>query len=131
MFLTIHEDQPKIPVESAEELDAALSEAAVEARARGLLNIVFIEAENGDILGLVVGGDETALSFIYGHRDPPYYASLGSSADDHPVLTAYVSFQHHTEFPRKYVIPIADGRLAALEFFHSGTLPYSMEWEQT
>jgi len=25
--------------------------------------------------------------------------------NDDPILTCYLTFQHHTEFPRKYVIP--------------------------
>jgi Immunity protein Imm1 len=130
MFLTIHEDQPKIPIESAEQLDAALSEATPEARIHGMLNIVFIEAENGDCIGLAVGGDETVLCFDYGHRLPPYYVSRGSSHDEDPVLTAYTSFQHHTEFRRRNVIPAGAGRLAALEFFRTGALPECIEWEE-
>lgn len=130
MFVTIHEDQPKISVESGEELDAVFSVAADESRARGMLNIVFIEAENGDSIGLVIGGDETVVSFNYGHGDPPYYVSRGFSADDDPILTAYISFQHHTEFPRRWVVPAAAGRLATHEFLQTGTLSQCIEWEE-
>jgi hypothetical protein len=55
---------------------------------------------------MVVGGDETVLGFDYRHRNPPYYSSRGPSNGEEPILSCQLTFQHHTEFPRKYVIPI-------------------------
>jgi hypothetical protein len=48
-----------------------------------------------------------------------------------PVLTAYVALSHHTEFPRRSVIPWADGIRALHEFVESGELPAAIEWEET
>lgn len=127
-YVTIHERQPAVRVQSAQQLDTVLSQADDEARARGMLNLVFIEAENGNNLSLVVGGRQSTAAFNYAHGDPPYLASKGLSDDDDPVLTCYGSLHHHTEFPRKWVIPIAAARLAAREFFELGALPTCIEW---
>jgi hypothetical protein len=79
---------------------------------------------------MVVGGCETVLSFEYGHLDPPYYASKGESDDDEPILTCFLTFQHHTEIPRRSVIPYANGMNAVAEFFDSGNLPTCISWEE-
>jgi len=96
-----------------------------------MLNIIYIEAENGDALTLVVGGDETVLGFTYGHGDSPSYASPGPVADDWPFPTAYVSFRHHTEFPRRWVISMQMGMSAAKEFVETGRLPTCVSWAET
>lgn len=71
-----------------------------------MLNVIYIEAANGNALSIVVGCGETVLGFSYGHGNPPYYESRGPAVDDEPVLTGYVSYKHHTEFPRRCVIPV-------------------------
>jgi len=38
--------------------------------------------------------------------------------------------QHHTEFPRKYVIPLADGVKAVRQFLDSGDFPTCINWEE-
>ena len=130
MLVTVHEGQPPELVESTDVLDRVLTQAAEEARARSLLNLVSLRAENGDTLMIAVGGEDTVLGFDYGHGEPPYYASRGVSLDIEPLLTCYISLQHHTEFPRKYVIPTALGRSAAREFLQSGERPKCVEWDE-
>jgi Immunity protein Imm1 len=115
-------------VSTADELDRMIAMAAEEAQARGKLNIIFLDAPDGNELSLVVGGDETVLGFVHGHRDPPYYATRGATADLHPVMTCYVGLAHHTEFPRRHVISYAEGLAAAREFAVTGSLPRSVEW---
>jgi len=126
--VTIHEDQPALVVKSAIELEQVLLAGKVEARQRGMLNCVAAEAENGNKMWIVLGGEETVLSFNYAHGNLRYYASKGATEKDGPVLTCYVGFHHHTEFPRRYVIPIADGIRALQEFRGSGELPASIQW---
>jgi len=87
-------------------LDDVLYAAPEEARKSKTLNGLVIEVDNGNTLLVVVGSEETVLIFNYGGPDPPYYASKGTSDDDDPILTCYITFQHHTEFPRKNVISI-------------------------
>lgn len=99
--VTIHEHEPAARVESIEQLDAVFSQAESEARERGMLNVIFLESENGNTLYLAVGGDETAAGFDYSHLEPPCFASKGPSNENDPVLTCFGSFSTHTEFPRK------------------------------
>lgn len=124
-------DQAPEPIVSSEAaLDATLDEASAEARAAGKLNIVLLTAPNRDWLTIVVGGEETVVGYNYGHGDPPYYVSAGQAQADDPVLTAYLGLEHHTEFPRRWVIPIAAGRQAAREFLTTGKRPESIEWTE-
>ena len=126
----IREDAGPLKVEDDNQLDEVLRTATEEARKRGTLGAILIEAANGNIITMVVGGDETVLGFDYGHHDPPYYSSRGPSNEDEPILTCQLTFQHHTEFPRKSVIPIADGVKAVRQFLHSGNLPACINWEE-
>jgi hypothetical protein len=84
--------------------------------------------DDNNQLGLAVGGNETVLSFTYGHGDPPYYASKGKLDTDEPIFTCFLLFEHHTEFPRRQVIPFNDGVLACHEFYNLGNLPSRIEW---
>ena len=131
LSISVHDTEPAVRISTATELERVIQLAGEEARTRKVLNIISLEKANGNNLSFVVGGDETVLSFIYGHRNPPYYASRGAQASTHPIVTCYVGLVHHTEFPRKYVIPFAQGLIAAHEFAESGALPQSMEWIET
>jgi hypothetical protein len=130
MKITVHENEPSIEVQDVASVSEVISSAAEEARATGLLNIISIEADNGNYLTLVVGGDETVLGFNYAHQDPPYYASKGKDESDEPVMTAYVALRHHTEFPRRWVISMKEGLLAVQEFCETSELPRRIEWTE-
>jgi hypothetical protein len=127
---SIRDQAPDRIVNSEEALDAAFEEASAEARARGMLNIVLLTAPNRDWLSIVVGDEETVLGYNYGHGDPPYYASAGEAEADDPVLTAYSGLEHHTEFPRRWVVSFAVGKLAAREFLATGKRPASIRWTE-
>jgi hypothetical protein len=126
----MQERVPMRTVSSIPELEQALHDAALQAKGAGLLNIIFLYAPNEDHLSLVVGGDETVVGFNYGHGNPPYFASEGESEAAEPVLTAYVSLEHHTEFPRRCVVPMELGRRAAVEFLSSGERPRAVRWAE-
>ena len=126
----IREDAGPLKVEDDNQLDEVLRTATEEARKSGTVGAILIEAANGNVITMVVGGDETVLGFDYGHHDPPYYSSRGPSNEDEPILTCRLTLQHHTEFPRKCVIPIADGVKAIRQFLHSGDLPACINWEE-
>jgi immunity protein Imm1 of predicted polymorphic toxin system len=130
-LVIVDQDREPVGVTTAAELEHAVGFASEEARMRGMLNVIYIEAPNGDALSLVVGGDETVLGFTCGHGDPPSYESRGPVADDRPLLTAYVSLKHHTEFPRRCVIPMQMGMSAAKEFVETGSLPTCVSWAET
>jgi hypothetical protein len=128
--VTIHEHAEPILVGSVAELDKVLQSAADEAHARGMLNVIFIASKDENTVSMVVGSQETVLGFTHGHNEPPYYASRGPIPDDHPVLTCFAGFTHHTEFPRRSVIPLELGIRAIHEFAESGVLPTSVAWEE-
>ena len=132
LSIVVHDGEEAIRASTAAELNRAIHLAGEEAKVQSMLNIVsLVEATEGNTLSLVVGGDETVLSYTHGHGNPPYYASRGADARSNPVLTCYVGLVHHTEFPRKYVIPFEKGLIAAHEFAESGLLPQSIEWVET
>ena len=110
---SIYDRAPDLILLDVDALDAALDKASIEARATGKLNIVVLGAPNRDWLSLVLGGDETVLGFNYGHGNPPYYASAGTDQTDEPLFTAFMGLEHHTEFPRRWVVPDSVGRQAA------------------
>lgn len=95
-----------------------------------MLGAVLIEADNGNVITMVVGGDETVLGFDHGHQNPPYYASRGVSNANEPMMACHLMFQHHTVFPRKYVVPMVDGVEAVRQFLDSGDLPTCINWEE-
>jgi hypothetical protein len=105
-----------------------MQQAALQAKSVGRLNVIFLYGPNEDHLWLVVGADETVLGFNYGHGDPPYYVSEGTDEADEPLLTAYVSLDHHTEFPRRWVVPMELGGRAATEFLATGERPTAVKW---
>ena len=92
------------------------------------MNIIELEADNGNTMYIVVGSNETVLGFGHGHGDLSHYASKGVATEDEPVMTAFLSLSHHTEFPRKWVIPLKKGLSALEEFCQSGNLPTCIEW---
>ena len=61
--IEIRKGDGPLTVKNGEQLDEALGQAAEEARKRGILGAVLIEPENGNVLTMVVGGDETVLGF--------------------------------------------------------------------
>jgi len=128
--VTVHEKGTATTVLDYNQLDAVLRAASEEARSKNILGAIIIESENGNSITMVVGGDETVLGFDYGHGNHPYYASKGASERNEPFLTCYLSFQHHTEFPRKNVIPYNDGAKAVAQFVDSGNLPTCISWEE-
>ena len=130
-LVTIHENEAPARVTTAAELDEILRLASDEARARGMLNVIFIEARDRNTLMMVVGGDETVLGFTYGYRKPRYYESRGAVAEDEPILTGYASLTHPIAFPRRCVIPLDAGMRALHEFVEIGALPTCVSWAET
>ncbi len=129
LIVRVREREATLTVKDSTQLDEALGQAAEEARKRGILGAVQIEAGNGNIITMVVGGQETVLGFDSGDLNS-YYASKGPSDAVEPLMTCYFMMCHHTEFPRKYVIPVADGVRAVHQFLDSGDLPTCINWEQ-
>jgi hypothetical protein len=128
--VSVYDREPDLILSDVKALDAVLDKASAEARGKGKLNIVVLGAPNRDWLSLVVGGEESVVGFNHGHGNPPYYASLGKDQTDLPVLTAFMGLEHHTEFPRRWVVSDGAGRQAAREFLLTGERPSSLQWAE-
>jgi Immunity protein Imm1 len=128
LIAAIDHSKPAVRLDSEASLDAALDAAAHEARHAGRLNVISLIAPNGDKLTVVLGGVDTVVGFTTGSGTPPYFASAGNGTVDTPVLTAFVQLEHHTEFSRRWVVPVELGRRAAREFMATGRRPASLAW---
>ena len=69
--ITTRQDKPPVTVEDDRQLDEVLDAASAEARTGKVLGAVLIEADNGNAMTMVVGGEDTVFSFDYGHRNSP------------------------------------------------------------
>ncbi len=127
MNVVVDEEQDPIQVTDWDHLDRIVSEAGARARRQGILSIILLNYDNDNSLGLVVGGDETVLTFTYYDLKPPYYASQGR-VEDGPAMMCHLLFHRRTEFRRKHVISYATGLIAVREFYESGGLPKAIEW---
>lgn len=128
MRVTVHNQQPAVEVHTEQEVSVLLEAAAVEAKQHNKLNIVFVGADNGNELSIVVGGNESVLGFTYTGNEPPYFASCGQCQDTEPVLTAYIGLEHHTEFPRQWVISATTALAAVKAFCESPARPDLVTW---
>ena len=124
----IRDGVPLTQVRTSTELDRILDDAAKQARDRRLLTAITLNSDNGNALTIALGGEETVLSFD--HENGPYFASKGQSNEEQPFFTCFLNFDHHTEFPRKYVIPVGLGINAVREFLLSEERPTCVSWTE-
>ena len=123
----VRDDATPVNVETPAQLHAVLNETAKEAQSRKMLVAIVLEADNGKALTIVLGGKETVVGFDH-KGSGPYFASKGESENDHPVMTCFLNFSHHTEFSRRYVVPILQGVNAAEEFVMTRERPTCIQW---
>jgi hypothetical protein len=90
-----------------------------------------MKSQSGFVMGIVLGGSESTLSFGRADGEPPYFASEGSASDDEPVLTTYLDLHHQTELPRWSVISVEAAIDAAKEFLETGVRPTRVRWRET
>ena len=87
--MTILNDRPPIAVDDDLQVEGVSRDAAAEARTRGKLGAILIDAANKNSMTMVVGTPDTVLSFDYGHGNPPYYVGKENPDEDEPVITCY------------------------------------------
>ena len=70
-------------------------------------------------------------SFVYLNETKRrrYFVTIGDLYFDGVVSFSLLS-QHHTEFERRHLIPMADARRVLREFFEAGKRSTSVEWEE-
>lgn len=127
MRISLHQGEAPIEMAEVPELDAPVRSATEEARSIRLLTIILLEADSGNRLSSVVGGDETTPHFVHHHKVPPSYRSKAAEVNEDPVLTTYVAHQHHAEIPTNRVIRMEQGVSPAREFLDTGELPTCIE----
>jgi hypothetical protein len=128
--VTIREKDSPLAIENIAQLSALLDAVSKDAQAQHISTAIILEAENANTMTIVLGGTETVLSFDEGGPSSRQYASRGASNDDEPIVTCFLNFRHHTEFSRKYAVPLPDGVDAVKQFLGSGELPTNVRWEE-
>jgi hypothetical protein len=117
-------------IKTPEELTAELSHLARECQSKRRLGLFEMKSQSGFVMGIVLGGTESALSFGRADGEPPYFASEGAASDDEPMLATYLDLHHHTELPRWSVISVEAATDAAKEFLETGLRPTRVGWRE-
>lgn len=117
-------------IKTADDLELELSRLARECQDMGRLGLFEMKSQSGFVMGMVLGGAESALSFGRADGEPPHFASEGPASDDEPVLTTYLDLHHHTELPRWSVISMESATDAAKEFLETGVRPTRIAWRE-
>jgi hypothetical protein len=116
--------------ESERDLIAALEEVNAAARRDGVRVVATlssdIDAEVAPYLTLVLGDDESVLTYDDGDNGPDSGISVGPNAGDTPELVAAYG-TGHMEYQRWMVIPTKDAYAATQEFFRTGIRPTNIE----
>jgi hypothetical protein len=90
--ITIREEESPVTIQNAVQLNEVLRSASEQARTRKMLGAILLEADNGNVMTMVVGGEETVLGFDYDGPDGLNYASKGPCKDDEPIMTCFLHF---------------------------------------
>jgi len=119
------EDAPPVVVASADELFAQIerlgSPSDSESRA------VKITAHDQElIVGLGSSGSFIQVSAASG--DPPYHVVVGESLDEDGV-DFYLHGQHHTQIPRRLIIPWAAAQRVIREWIATGKRSRAVSWD--
>lgn len=119
-------DEPPAEIHTGEQLDHLLDELTEACRP---VQVVSVRLQaHGYEADILLGLPE---SFVYltEVRAMRYYITVG---DPHAegVVSFHLLGQHHTEFYRRHLIPIATARRVLREFFETGQRPTSVDWEE-
>jgi len=90
--------------------------------------VVVESPANGDSLAIGLGRNVSVLNFVPGAGDPPYFTSLGFDMSEEPIEFNFMGEQ--SEFPMRNTVSIDVARNAIREFFESGKMASSIEWEE-
>ncbi|PQO47339.1 Imm1 family immunity protein [Blastopirellula marina] len=109
---------------SIAELDSILD--AIHAARRAVM-VAVGSPSNGDSLAIGLGRTVSVLNFVPGTGDPPYFSSVGADERDESVEFSFLGAP--SEFPMRNAISVDSARNAMREFFETGKLSSSIEWE--
>lgn len=117
----------RLVAENESEVHAALTTAEREADAVASMALVDFQAANGNMLSIIVGGPDTALSFRYPGDVPPRFVSVGDR-DATGTVPCSRDFNDQIDCPRWSLISRAEGLAALDEFCVSNDLPHCIQW---
>ena len=117
----------RLVAETEADIHAALTTAEGAADAAGSMALVDFQAANGNMLSIIVGGPDTALSFRQPGDVPPRFVSVGDRAAKGSVPCSR-DFNDQIDCPRWSLISRADGLAALDEFAASNELPICIQW---
>lgn len=125
--IRLRTQRQRLVAESEADVHAALTRAEQEADSAGSLALVDFQAANGNMISLVVGGADIALSFRYDGDVEPRFLSLGnpSARGSFPCSR---DFTRHIHCPRWALVSRLAGLTALEEFVNSNELPGCIEW---
>jgi hypothetical protein len=117
----------EVTVYDAAELDRVFDEV-IQSECKEYPIVIEIQA-NGFLLKMAVG---LAESFVQISSDSGLSPYLVAVSDKNATDTFDFYFQgvHHTEIPRRNILPSALARELSRAFVVTGTIPESIEWEE-
>jgi hypothetical protein len=121
------DNEPIIEVSSADKLEHLLDDITFKTNS-GYPAVVFVTVNDHRVI-LGIGQEESFLQIESEVGDPPYLTTIGDP-DAQGVMAFYLFGDHHTEIPRRNLIPEAKARKALLEWVRTGILSKEVEWEE-
>jgi hypothetical protein len=84
---------------------------------------------HGYQIGLGLGHDLSFVHFEQANGEPPYFITIGDP-NAAGVLAFYLFNNHHTEIPRRNLIPTSEARAIVSEYVDTAVRSSSIEWEE-
>jgi hypothetical protein len=116
-----------IEVLNADELDHLFDDIASNTDPE-YPTIVYVYAHDYQV-GLGLGNNESFVHFELETGEPPYVISVGDSNAE-GVLAFYLFNNHHTEIPRRNLIPTMKAREIVSQWITTALRPLNIKWEE-
>jgi Immunity protein Imm1 len=120
------EREPPLYVSTLPEIDRALDRIAAECPPDHPTIVVL--KVNDHTLTLGLGGPESFIQ-VTESDDPPYIVTVGDT-NAGGELTFFYQGEHHTEIPRRNLIPVLTARKVVQEFCATGQRAAITSWEE-
>lgn len=121
------ETEQLIEVSNANELDQVLDDITSNA-SPDFPTIVYVYA-HGYQFSLGLGNEKSFIHVELESGEPPYFITVGESNTE-GVSAFYLFEKHHTEIPRRNLIPINTAREVLNKWIQTETRPTKVEWEE-
>jgi hypothetical protein len=119
------ETEPPILVRSADELFVHLERLGIE-QERG--RVVTLQAYDSKVT-LGIGPSGSFVQIAGGSGEPPHYVTLGNK-DATGTVDFYLHGEHHTEIPRRFLVPLSVTQRVVREFLETGRRAGQLAWDE-